>query len=240
MLMLRKLVSRIGRRFENLRHSRFIRSHEKADLKLRSGLALRKLLDEYEFESVLDVGCGSGEHSERFLSAGKRVTAVDYGNSHYFRQNRGRIDVQIGNFNEMEFDTQFDCVWCSHVLEHQLNVQDFLTKVSAAAREGGVLAITVPPLKHRIAGGHVSLWNGGLLLYRLVLAGLDCHEARVLAYNYNISALVRKRSISVLGELEYDRGDIRKIRPYLPPSLDFLEDDPVDTPFDGAILRLNW
>ena len=238
--MLKKLVSRVGRQLENLNHKRFIRSHEKADLKLRSGLALRKLLDEYEFESVLDVGCGSGEHSERFLSAGKRVTAVDYGNSHYFRQNRGRIDVQIGNFNEMEFDTQFDCVWCSHVLEHQLNVQDFLTKLSATVREGGVLAITVPPLKHRIAGGHVSLWNGGLLLYRMVLAGIDCREARLLAYNYNISALVRKHSISVLGELEYDRGDIRKIQPYLPPSLDYLKDDPVDMPFDGAILRLNW
>ena len=65
-------------------------------------------------------------------------------------------------------------------------------------------------------------------------------QARLLAYNYNISALVRKRSINVLSELEYDRGDIRKIKPYLPPSLYFMKDDPVDTPFDGKILRLNW
>jgi SAM-dependent methyltransferase len=235
-----KLISRIGRQFERMRHKRFISSHVKADRKLRAGLAIRKLLTEYEFETVLDVGCGAGMHSEVFLEAGKRVTAVDLGNSHYFRQNEGRIETQIGDFLTMKFPTQYDCVWCSHVLEHQLNVQDFLVKLSSCLREGGVLAITVPPLKNLIVGGHVSLWNGGLLLYRLVLAGMDCRDARLLTYNNNISALVPKHTINVLDMIEYDRGDIRKIKPYLPQSLKFVAHDPVDTPFDGEILSLNW
>jgi cyclopropane fatty-acyl-phospholipid synthase-like methyltransferase len=28
---------------------------------------MQKLLDNYEFETVLDIGCGAGEHSERKL-----------------------------------------------------------------------------------------------------------------------------------------------------------------------------
>jgi SAM-dependent methyltransferase len=234
------IISRVGRQWERMRHKRFIGAHHRGDRKLRAGIALHKLLSHYEFETVLDVGCGSGMHSERFLEAGKRVTAVDLGNSYYFRQNEGRIDTQIGDFLTMEFPTQFDCVWCSHVLEHQLNVQDFLLKLSSCVREGGILAITVPPLKNRIVGGHVSLWNGGLLLYRLVLAGFNCREARLLTYNNNISAIVRKHTINVLDEIEYDRGDIRKIKQYLPQSIHFLTADATDTPFDGEILRLNW
>lgn len=233
-------LRRLARSVERARHQSYVRGHPARDRKLRAGLALAKLVDDYAFDTVLDVGCGAGEHSERFLEAGKQVTALDYGDSHYFRQNKGRVQALIGDFMTMPFETPFDAVWCSHVLEHQLNVQLFLEKLVASAREGGVLALTVPPLKHLIAGGHVSLWNGGLLLYRMVLAGVDCREARLLAYGNNISLLVRKRSITVLDRLEYDRGDLKKIREFLPEGLRYKLDDPVDTPFDGDILRLNW
>jgi len=121
-----------------------------------------------------------------------------------------------------------------------LNVQNFLLKVRDALTENGILAITVPPLKHKIVGGHVSLWNGGLMLYRLVLAGFDCKEAKILRYSNNISVILRKREVDVLGDIEYDRGDIRKIRKFLPPGLNYETRDKIDDPFDGNILRHNW
>ena len=61
----------------------------------------------------------------------------------------------------------------SHVLEHQFDPQRFLRKIYECLNPDGVLALTVPPRKDEIVGGHVSLWNGGLLLYHLVLAHLD-------------------------------------------------------------------
>jgi SAM-dependent methyltransferase len=167
------------------------------------------------------------------------VTAVDLGGSPYFAQKDERVQVAVGNFNEMMFEKQFDCVWASHILEHQPDVQSFLNHVSAVLKEGGVLAITVPPLKHQIVAGHVSLWNAGLLLYRLVLARFDCRDARVLQYDYNISVILHKRTITLPDGISFDAGDLRKLRQFFPQALNW-QSNPIDDSFNGDIQSLNW
>ncbi len=192
---------------------------------------MQKLLDEFEFDSVLDIGSGEGEHARLFARHGKRVTCIDQGRSRQFAGAWQPGRVVIGDYLETRFDEPFDCIWASHVLEHQPNPHAFLDKVHADLKEGGVLAITVPPRKDQIVGGHVSLWNAGLLLYHLVLAGFDTSSAHVRRYGYNISVLLSKRSIEV-PELTSDLGDLTILAPYLPPGL--------GEPFDGDIRTLNW
>ena len=43
---------------------------------LRAAAALEKLIGEYGFETVLDVGAGDGKHSRIFRDNGKQVTAI--------------------------------------------------------------------------------------------------------------------------------------------------------------------
>lgn len=203
-----------------------------------SGRALWKLIRDYDFQTVLDIGSGEGHQAAILLNHGKTVTALDYGESPYFKARDPKISTVIGDFNTFQFPDQYDCTWASHVLEHQLNPHIFLTKIHAITKEDGIVAITVPPLKHQIVGGHISLWNAGLLLYRLVLAGFDCKEASILQYGYNISVIVRKKTIE-FPNVVFDMGDIRTIRPYLPESLPFNSNNN-DDPFNGNILRLNW
>ncbi len=206
-----------------------------------SGQALQKLLDDYPFHTVLDIGSGEGHHSDIFINHGKMVTALDYGKSVYFerRKNISQLEAIVADFNTTEFNNQFDCVWCSHVLEHQLDPHAFLRRVHGLIKEGGILALTVPPIKQEIVGGHVSLWNAGLLLYRLVLAGFDCSSARILRYGYNISIILQKRSVDVLNLIAYDSGDIRRLKHLLPTNLAYHPNE-VDDPFDGDIYELNW
>ena len=210
---------------------------------LTSSVALQKLLDDYEFDSVLDIGAGELLHSQIFANYGKSVTAIDLGTSIYYDKSHlkehEKISKIIGNFYDISFEQQFDLIWLSHVLEHQVNPGTFLDKVISLAKENGIIAITVPPLKHNIVGGHVSLWNAGLILYRLVLAKIDCRDAIILSYGYNISVIVRKKTIEYLPELQFDAGDIKRIRPYLPDQLDF-KPNSNDDPFDGNIKNLNW
>ena len=105
---------------------------------------------------------------------------------------------------------------------------------------GGVLAVTVPPYESVIMGGHVSLWNAGLLLYRLVLAGVNCRDAQIKTYDWDISVIVSvKEIIDVRDKLVYDMGDLRTIREYLPSGLKFFPSEH-DDPYYGNIDKLNW
>ena len=151
--------------------------------------ALLKLLNNYKFETVLDVGFGDGEQAKKFAEHGKIVTAIDYNPRKPRIENVKIINVDF--VSHVETFGKYDCVWCSHVLEHQFDPRQFLSKIHHVIESDGIIAITVPPMKHQIVGGHISWWNAGKLLYTLVLAGFDCSEAKIKSYGYNISVIMR-------------------------------------------------
>lgn len=173
-----------------------------------------------EFSTVLDVGAGDGVHAAFFREMGKDVKTCDLKDADY-----------VGKYTSLSMPQKFDLIWCSHTLEHQPNVLSFLTKVRMDLKEGGYFVVTVPPLKHDIVGGHVSLWNAGLLLYNLVLAGFDCSKAKVKTHGYNISVIVQYKPIE-LPELKMDFGDIEVLSEFFPFD--------AKNGFNGNIEELNW
>jgi SAM-dependent methyltransferase len=193
-----------------------------------------------ECSTILDVGAGGGEHTRWFEARGHEVVAVDhepeFPECHKWHWPAGEMPQSI---DYEGYHKNFDAVWLAHVLEHQRNPGAFLTDARYALMPGGLLAVTVPPLKHEIVGGHVTLWNAGLLLYQLILAGFDCSQASVKTYGYNITVIVpRMRPIEelemkrVLDTLHYDHGDIETLREYFPM--------PVAQGFNGVIEEVNW
>jgi len=180
-----------------------------------AALGMQLLLDGFDFETVIDVGCGAGLHAEALAAHGKKVTLCDYGKSIYFERISSRHEVLIGDFCEMEFPGRYDCVWASHVLEHQPDANRFLRKCADLLNEGGIACITVPPLKPELVGGHVSLWTPGHLVYQMVLAGFDCKEAVVARYGYNITVIAPK-STRPLPPVVYDNGDIDRLSDFFP------------------------
>lgn len=149
-----------------------------------------------DFQTVLDVGSGPGEHSRFFRLFGKQVFSLDlYEKADY-----------VGDFMSYDFDRKFDVVWCSHVLEHQRNVGLFLEKLYDVIEDDGFLAISLPiHPRDRFVSGHITSWNAGLLIYNLVLAGFDCSEATFL-HGYDLSLIVRKKASS--------GGDVRAAAAY--------------------------
>lgn len=182
---------------------------------------------------ILDVGAGGGWHSLFFAEKGHKVMHNDIFKPDISHENLDFITVNImtkGLFTMR----RFDCVFLSHVLEHQLNIISFLETVSGFIEEGGLIAICVPPAKGQIVSGHLTLWNAGLVLYNLVIAGLNCSKAKILQHGYNISVIIRKESIT-LPYLAYDYGDLSNLKQYFPPGLEWHGDS-----FNGNITELNW
>lgn len=186
-------------------------------------------LKEFEFRNVLDIGSGKGRHSQAFFEAGKEVHAIDLA-----PPEKALYTTIKGDYLDFKaMPEEFECIWAAHVLEHQLNVNLFLRKCFNELCDDGVLAITVPPLKHAIVGGHVTLWNMGLLFYNLILAGFDCAEAIGKQYGYNISVIVRKKAAYPAG-LCYDSGDIEKLAPYFPRGYKWQQG------FNGNLKNIGW
>jgi SAM-dependent methyltransferase len=183
---------------------------------LFAGQALTRLVRDYpDVKHILDVGSGAGHHAMLFREAGRTVTTVNLQPPADF----------VGPFMKYKkHDAVIDAIWASHVLEHQTDVGQFLRQCFYLLRPGGVLAVTVPPMKHSVVGGHVAQFNSGILLYNLILAGFNCKRARVSSlypnvpgeWPYNFSVIVRKHPAILPADLAMDAGDIEKLAEFFP------------------------
>lgn len=171
---------------------------------------------------VLDVGSGKGEHSRYMKGRGLAVMEHDV--------SRAGVPYE----QTPERPCKYDGIWCSHTLEHMRSPGSSLDKMRVELKPGGLLAVTVPPTKQQIVGGHCSHWpNVGALVYALILSGFDCSGAAVKTYGYNMSVLVRKPVDPLrLPKLAYDSGDIHRLRDYFP--------FPVHEGFNGWVTEANW
>lgn len=171
--------------------------------------------------TVLDVGSGEGEQAAAFRTAGKRVRTISI---------TPPADI-VGDYLKEECGGPFDLVWASHVLEHQRDVGRFIECLRQDCKLGGWIAITVPPMKEEVVGGHVAMFNAGILLYHLILAGIDCRQAKVKTYGYNVSVIVQNKP-AALPKLKCDSGDLEALAHWFPI--------PVHQGFDGRITSANW
>ena len=178
---------------------------------MRALETLNKFL-EYDFKTVLDIGSGTGEHAEYMRDLGRQVTTISL---------TPPADI-LRDYIHASFG-EYGAIWCCHVLEHQSNVGLFLGKIYRDLVMGGPLAITVPPLKKKIKGGHLTLWTSGQLIYNLIVAGFDCSQARVKQYDSNISVLLTKKRAD-LPPLGCNKGDIARIAKFYPKTVKHNDD----------------
>lgn len=144
--------------------------------------ALLKLLRDHSFKTVLDIGCGIGEHKRFFELFEKKVVTCSLQPPADF----------VGDFLEAPIEGSFDVIWCSHVLEHQRNPGLFLDKVYGLLKEGGVLALCLPRHpQERLVSGHFTTWSVLLACQHLVHAGFDCRGISAFS-TYEIGILVKK------------------------------------------------
>ena len=94
---------------------------------------------------LLEVGCATGEFLEAAEAAGFDVLGVD-ASERYARYSMQRnLNVRYGRLEEMDLHpSSFDVIALFHVIEHVQDPVDFLRRLNALTREGGLIFIATP------------------------------------------------------------------------------------------------
>ena len=194
---------------------------------------LPEIIENLKFNTVLDVGSGEGKQRDFFINKNKKVKTCDLNIINGPHCDSSKISYDYNeNFLKAKINEKFDFVFSSHVLEHQQNVGLFIDKKISCTKNQGYICTIVPIRKPFVTGGHFTIWNGGLLLYNFVMAGIDCSKCYLIQKDYEICLVVKNQRFdpNVL-DLKYDRGDIDKLRYYFPFEL--------TEPFNGDIMYIN-
>ena len=111
---------------------------------------------------VLDVGCGLGFFSERFLERGATIEGIDVDAAavKFVRERTGAVTRIFNIETEPLPRSSYDIIFAGEVLEHLKDPGKFYVKAQNALRPGGHLIVTTPALE-----GWLSLSRGKQLAH---------------------------------------------------------------------------
>src|SRR5467141_329647 len=140
---------------------------------------------------LLDIGCGTGNFLAAARDAGYGVTGIelDRNAARFAKERLGLqrvLPLTISEFAEQYAKERFDAVTFFEVLEHQAAPVEFLQKVKACVRLGGVIALSVPNRERWMTGpdvldyppNHFLRWNAAALRKFLSAQGFDVLSIR--------------------------------------------------------------
>ncbi|MGB0696618.1 MAG: class I SAM-dependent methyltransferase [Rhodospirillaceae bacterium] len=138
-------------------------------------------------ETVLDIGCGSGEFVALMQAFGKKAFGVEPSlNYAKYIQNTFDVSVFTGSLDDYQPTQSFDLIRMSHVLEHMRDPIEKLKKVRSLLTENGALFLEVPNFRQycqtKSPGnifhyGHIYNFDRQTLGAVCSLAGLETIEA---------------------------------------------------------------
>jgi len=140
---------------------------------------------------LLDIGCGTGNFLAAARDAGYEVTGIelDRNAARFAKERLGLQDIfplTISEFAEQHAEEHFDVVTFFEVLEHQAAPLDFLQRIKACVRPGGVIAMSVPNRERWLTGpdvldyppNHFLRWNADALRKCLSAQGFEVLSIR--------------------------------------------------------------
>ena len=109
-------------------------------------------------DKVLEIGCGGGWNLYPYMRNGAKVVGYDYGPALVeFGRGLG-MDLRVGSIDDVE-GGEFDLIVLSHVVEHFLDPIGEVQKLAALLKDGGMVYIEVPNVRHFCLGGLQNAHN---------------------------------------------------------------------------------
>lgn len=105
---------------------------------------LFKYLNVQSGERVCEIGIGKGLLLDRLLTVDASITGIDISTEFLRRYRERGVRLMLANAENLPFREEFDLIVASDILEHVLNVGDFLISVYDALRPRGRFVVRVP------------------------------------------------------------------------------------------------
>jgi SAM-dependent methyltransferase len=120
---------------------------------------------------LLDVGCGAGTMGRMIKEeTACRVMGITFSEDEARLAARHLDEVLVCDLNNFDLldAGQFDCILCSHVLEHLYQPQELLRRLRQSLAPGGVVIVALPNVLHwrqrlEFLRGNFKYADGGLM-----------------------------------------------------------------------------
>jgi len=131
-------------------------------------------------KKILDLGCGTGRHTEVFANAGFRAVGVDVAevatNISEETLNNSNIAFFTGDMKDIRFpDNYFDAVFCFQVVHHAkvYEIWKAFDEVTRVIKEEGILFITLPTMENE------HIFKDAIKIEPNTYINLDCLDGMV-------------------------------------------------------------
>ena len=109
----------------------------------------RAILDRIGDGRILDVGCGQGFESARFLAPGRQVVGVDYSSdaTTTAAASYGPQGLRVAQMDALALgllDASFDGACSSHLIEHFTDPEPHVAELARVVKDDGVLCLVTP------------------------------------------------------------------------------------------------
>lgn len=159
---------------------------------------------------LLDIGCGSGDMLKTARSLGWNASGLEIDpDAVRYAQSQG-LKVLQGSFHDAQkIDDVFDCIVCSHVLEHVHQPNTLLDLLAEKLAPGGVLLLSLPNSKSHLREMFGESWRGIEAPRHLAIPSLNQMQNALMDRGF---AAIEQTDVHFATYLESNRIKNRKLK----------------------------
>ena len=134
---------------------------------------------------LLDVGCGAGDLMKLAREMGWQATGIEVDpDAVTFARARG-LDVVQGGVQALgSWTERFDCINCSHVLEHVHEPLELLNTMTHLLKDDGTLLLSLPNARSHVRARYGRFWRGLEAPRHLAIPTLEALVSRLTQLGY--------------------------------------------------------
>lgn len=137
---------------------------------------------------LMDVGCGNGHMLNFVTKLGWQAIGLEIDPAAVKAARTQGLDVLEGTYERLsEYRQAFDCIVCSHVLEHVYNPQDMLSKLKEALKPGGILLLSLPNANSMLRYHFGENWRGLEAPRHLSIPWMSHLKAKLIEMGFNVT-----------------------------------------------------